>query len=153
MQLALGIGRRSVPAPLAPQGVVEVRARPIMHARARIDEALRPFDQRGEDIGSKGVDGEHMRQSVVGHPMTFLEADGGIVNDRIESAERVDLASDVLGAGDRRQIANDDGFGLGRGLLGVRRSRLVARMQDGADGPDRRDAGRPSNRGRRPNPR
>ena len=108
-----------------------MRARAIMHARAQIDEALRPFDQRCQDIGRERVDGEHMRQAVAGDAMTFLEADGGIVNDRIESAERVDLASDVLGGGDRRQIADDDGFGLGRGLPGVRRPGVVARMQDG----------------------
>ena len=63
--------------------------------------------------------------------MTFLEADGGIVNDRIESAERVDLPRDVLGGGDGGKIADDDGFGLGQGLPGVRGARLVARMQNG----------------------
>src|SRR5277367_2978593 len=105
VQLALGVGRRSIPAPLAPQDVVEMRARAIMHARAQIDDALRPFDQRGEDIGSKRVDGEHMRQAVAGDAMTLTEADRGIVNDRIESAERVDLLRNVLGGCDRHEIA------------------------------------------------
>ena len=36
-----------------------------------------------------------------------------------------------LAAGDRRQISDDDGFGLGHGLPGVLGARLVARMQDG----------------------
>ena len=47
-----------------------------------------------------------------------------------KTPERVDLGGDVLGRGDRGEIADDDGFGLGRGLLGVRRPGVVARMQD-----------------------
>ncbi len=108
-----------------------MRARAIMHARAQIDEALRPFDQRGEDIGRKGVRGEHMRHAVAVDAMAFLEADSGVVDDRVERPKRVDLPRDVLGGRDRSQIADDDGLGLGRGLPGIRRPGVVTRVQDG----------------------
>ena len=39
-------------------------------------------------------------------------------------------AGQVLGGGDAREIADDDRFRLGHGLLRVRRARVVARMQD-----------------------
>ena len=39
-------------------------------------------------------------------------------------------AGEVLGRGDAREIADDDRFGLGQGLLGVGSPRFVARMQD-----------------------
>ena len=44
--------------------------------------------------------------------------------------ERVDLGRQVLRGGDAREVADDDRFGFGQGLFGVRRSRVVARMQD-----------------------
>ena len=44
--------------------------------------------------------------------------------------ERVDLGRQVLRRGDAREVADDDGFGLGQGLLGVRGAGVVARMQD-----------------------
>src|ERR1700733_8564217 len=62
--------------------------------------------------------------------MTFAKADGGVVNNAIERTERVDLGGDLLGGGDRGEISDDDSFGLGQGLFGVRRARVVARMQD-----------------------
>ena len=62
-----------------------MRVGAVVHARAQIDEPLRPLDQRGEDIGSQRVDREHMRQAVGGDAMTFAEADGGVVDDRIET--------------------------------------------------------------------
>ncbi len=92
--------------------------------------SLRSFDQGGEDIGRKRVDGEDMRQAVAGDVMVFAKADTGVVDNAIERTERVDLRGDLLGGCDRGEIADDDGFGLGQGLLRVRRARVVARMQD-----------------------
>ena len=130
MQLALGVGGRSVPAPLTPKNIVEIRVRALVHARTQIDEALRPFDQHGQDIGRERVDGEDMRQAVAGQSMPFAIADGGVVNDGVEGAERVDLGRQVLGGGDAREVADDDSFGLGQGPFGVRGAGVVARMQD-----------------------
>ncbi len=71
-----------------------------------------------------------MRQAVAGDAMTLLEADSGVVDDGVEWAESVDLASHVLRGGDAREIADDDGLGLGQGLLRVRRPRVIASVQD-----------------------
>jgi hypothetical protein len=54
----------------------------MVHAGAEIDQPLRPFDQRGEDIGRERVDREDMRQAVGGDAVAFAIADGGVVNDR-----------------------------------------------------------------------
>jgi hypothetical protein len=43
-----------------------------------------------------------MRHAIARDAMAFAEADRGIVNDRIEWAERVDLARDIL---DGRDVA------------------------------------------------
>ena len=71
-----------------------------------------------------------MRNAVLGHPMTFAEADGGVVNDSIEAPERVDLGCQVLRSGDGAELADHDRFGLGQGFLCVRRAGVVARVQD-----------------------
>ena len=62
--------------------------------------------------------------------MAFAIADGGVVNDGVERAERVDLGREVLGGGDAGEVADDNGFRLGQGLFGVRRAGVVARVQD-----------------------
>ena len=62
--------------------------------------------------------------------MPFAIADGGVVNDGVERPKRVDLGREVLGGGDAREVADHDRFGLGQGLLRVRRARVAARMQD-----------------------
>ena len=70
-----------------------------------------------------------MRQAVAGDAMTFLEADGGVVNDRVEPAERVDLARDVPCAGDGLEVADDDRLGRGQGAFGVGRAGCVAGVE------------------------
>ena len=71
-----------------------------------------------------------MRQAVACRALPLAIADGGVVNDGVESAERVDLGRQVLRRGDARKVADDDRFGLGQGLFGVRGAGVVARMQD-----------------------
>src|SRR3984885_636421 len=104
MQFTLGIGRRSVPAPLLPEDIVQTGVRVVVHARAEIDQTLWPFDQRREDIGGKRIDRKDVRQTVDRDVVAFPIADGRIVNDRVEATERVDLCCDVPGAGDRLQV-------------------------------------------------
>ena len=153
VQLALAISCRSVPAPLAPQDIVEKFAfGSLVHARAQIDEALRPFDQRGQDIGRERVDGEDMRQAVARQAMPFAIADGGVVNARVERAEPVDLLCNVLGAGDAGEVADNDIFGLGQGRFRVHGARVVQGVKDDPVGLDPRKADRPSNQDRRTNP-
>ena len=71
-----------------------------------------------------------MRNAVPGQAMAFAEADCGVVNDRVEAPERIDLGRHVPGRGDRGEIAGHDRFGLGRGLPCVRGAGVVARVQD-----------------------
>jgi hypothetical protein len=111
MQFALGIGCRSVPAPLLPVDIVQMGVRMVVHARAQIHQSLGPFDQRSENIGRERVDRENVRQTVGRDVMAFPIADRGIVNDRVEATERVDLCCDVYGAGDRLQVTCYDRLG------------------------------------------
>ena len=71
-----------------------------------------------------------MRNAVLGHAMTFAEADGGVVNDSIEAPERVDLCGEVFRRGDGAELADRHRFRLGRGFLCVRGAGIVARVQD-----------------------
>ena len=66
-QLAVGIGRGAVPGAPSPGEIVEIGARAAVHAGTQIDEAIRPLDQRRQDIGREDIDGEDLRQSVFRH--------------------------------------------------------------------------------------
>ncbi len=130
MQLAFGVGPRPIPAPLAPEDVVHVGVCVLVHARAQIDQSLRPFDQCREDIGGERVDREDMRKAIGSGAAALPIADGGIVNGRIKMAAHVDLHGNVLGAGDRLQVADNDVCGLRQSSSGIVGARFVARMQD-----------------------
>ena len=71
----------------------------VVHARTQIDQSLWPFDQCREDIGGEHVDREDVRQTIDRDVVAFPIADGGIVDDRVEAAERVDLVGDDAGLG------------------------------------------------------
>ena len=71
-----------------------------------------------------------MRQAVGGEAMAFAIADRGIVDHRIEAAEFIDLGSNILGAGDGLEVADDDRLGLGQRAPGVFCAGGVAGMQD-----------------------
>ena len=79
MELALGIGRRAVAATLFPEDVVEIGVGVVMHAGTEIDEAFRPLDQRGQNVGRQCVDREDMRQTIGCDAMALPIADSGIV--------------------------------------------------------------------------
>ena len=93
------------------------------------DQALRTLDECGQDIGGQRVDREHVRQTVRGSALAFPKADGGIVNDRIETAEPVDLRRHIPGARDRLQITDHDRFSLRQRAPGVVRACSVARVK------------------------
>jgi hypothetical protein len=50
-------------------------------------------------------------QTVDRDVVAFPVADGGIMNNRVEATERVDLRCDVPGAGDRLQVTCYDRLG------------------------------------------
>jgi hypothetical protein len=132
VQLALGVRRRSVPPPLAPEDVVEVGIGMLVHAGAQIDQALRPLDQGRQDVGGERVDGEDLRQPIEGKAMRLLVADSGVVDDGVETAERVDLRRHVLGGGDGLHVSGDHRLGPRQRPPRIVRSLSIARMQNHA---------------------
>ena len=62
----------------------------MMHTRTQVDEAMRTFNHRGEDVSRERVDRENVRQSVAGHAIRFIVANGSIVDDGIEASQGVD---------------------------------------------------------------
>ena len=76
-----------------------------MHAGTEIDEAFRPLDQRGQNVGRQCVDREDMRQTIGCDAMALPIADSGIADHGIEAAERVGLGSNILCAGDGLDIS------------------------------------------------
>ena len=85
--------------------------------------------------------------------MAFAIANGGVVNHRVETAERVDLRSDISRARDRLQIASDNGFSLPQRLPGIVRAGFVARVQGDMMALLREKLARPSDPARLMNPR
>ena len=71
-----------------------------------------------------------MRQTIGRDVVAFPITDGGIVNDRVEAAERVDLGCDLSGAGDRFQVACYDSFGLRQCAFGVIGPGSVTSVED-----------------------
>ena len=70
-----------------------------MHARTKIDEPVWPLEQRGERIsGVEHIDGEDVRRAArrVDAPGLAI-ADAGVVDHRIEAAQRIDLVGDAPG--------------------------------------------------------
>jgi hypothetical protein len=57
---------------------------------AEIDESLRLRDQGCQGVGSNGVDREDMRETIFRlDSLRLLVADGSIVDDGVERAERI----------------------------------------------------------------
>ena len=85
-----------------------------VHAGTEIDQPLRPFDQGGQQIGRKRVDGEDMGKAVGGRDPPLAIADARVVDHRVEAAELVDLFGDAAGPGDGREVADHDIFYFGQ---------------------------------------
>src|SRR5262245_46455486 len=85
----------------------------LVHARAQVDQPLRSLDQSREDVDCERVDREDVRQAVGGEMVGLAIADSGVVDDGVETAERVDLRRNILDTGTGLQIAGDH-------LLGAR---------------------------------
>jgi hypothetical protein len=92
-----------------------------MKPRTRKRQEWRAFSSR--------VDGENMRQAIAGRAMGFTVADRGIVDDRVETSERVELPRQVVRFGDRLEVSDDDRLGLRQSALRVRRAGCAARME------------------------
>ena len=71
---------------------MERRIAVLVQKRTQVYQPSRAHYPRGQKIGSHGVHREHMREAVFClNPAWLAITDGGIVNDGIECAQRVDL--------------------------------------------------------------
>src|SRR5215472_1235727 len=83
-----------------------------MHAGTHIDQAIRSFDQRGQDVRRQYVDGEDVRHagrhvSSLRHAIT----DTCVVDHGVEAAEAVDTVRYGLCAADGGEIARNGVLG------------------------------------------
>ncbi len=114
-ELAFRIGLGAVPAPPRPQQVVHRRVGATVQAGAEIDEPRRSAHQGREHVGCQDVDGEDMRQAVLGRDAPrFLVADPDVVDDRVERTVPVGLFGDAAHVAEARQVAHDDAGRAGR---------------------------------------
>ena len=113
MKLALSVGRRTVPAALLPENVVDIGIGLVVHPRAEINKPLRAFDQCGQDIRGQRIDCEDMRETVLGEEVLLALTDRGIVNHRVEATKLVDSFRDRLGPCNGVKVALDYSLGSG----------------------------------------
>ncbi len=101
-----------------------------VHARAEVDEPAGPHHQGGQHIGRKDIHGPQLGQAVGGlHPARFAEAEGDVVDHRIEAPLPIRLTGDIAHGGQGRQIADQHRPRLRQGGLGVRGARRAAGVQ------------------------
>src|SRR5258705_1238241 len=109
MQLRVGVGLFSVPCASLPCQVLRGRIAVLVKHGAEIDESLRLRDQGCHDVGSNSVDREDMRETIFRlDSLRLLVADGSIVDDGVERAERIDLLCDLSSLGNCAEIADND---------------------------------------------
>jgi hypothetical protein len=91
-----------------------------VHARAQVDQPVRPFDQAGHQVGREHVDREDLGQAVRRlDPPHLTVADSGVVDDRVEAAGGVGLFGDLAHSGQVRQVPDEHAVGLRQGRPGV----------------------------------
>ena len=96
MQLRVGVGLFSVPCASLPCQVLKGQIAVLVKRGAEIDESPGLRDQGCQDVGSNSVDREDMRETIFSlDSLRLLVADGSIVDDGIECAERIDLLCDL----------------------------------------------------------
>ena len=89
----------SVPCASLPRQVFKGRIAVLVKHGAEINEPLGLRDQGCQDVGSNGVDREDMRETIFClDSLRLLVADGSIVDDGVERAERIDLAELIVNA-------------------------------------------------------
>jgi hypothetical protein len=102
-----------------------------MHARTKIDEPVWPLDQGGENIGSQHIDGEDVRRAARRVDASGLAiADAGVVDHRIEAAQRIDLVGDAPGLLNHGHVSKDRVRGARSCVQGGLGACAIAAMQD-----------------------
>jgi hypothetical protein len=130
VQFTFRIGGRAIPGAFLPDQVVQVCSGASVHAGAQINEAFGTVDQRSENVRSKRVDHENTRKALFSGTVSLAKADSGIVDHGVEDAEPVRLLSDDAGAGDAREIPDNDCASLWQCPARVVGPGLIARMQN-----------------------
>jgi hypothetical protein len=125
----------------------------MVHAGAQIDDPLGPLDQGGQNIGRQRVDREHMGQAVSGDAMAFAIADGGVVDQSVETAKLIDLGRYISSARDGFDVADRDRHGLGQFLASCFGRAWPCEREARRGGPCSRANRPPSGRGRRKIPK
>ena len=108
MELALAVRLHGVPAPLGPVDVPEGPGGYAVQPAAEVYEPVWAVDQRSEQVGGEGVDGEGLCVAVGGGGAGRLEVDAGVVDDRVHPADVVHLSGERPGLGHAGQVADDD---------------------------------------------
>src|SRR5580698_3852164 len=96
MELRIGVRLPPQPGPAGPRQVVQTRVSDLMQDRTQIHQPFWPRDQRCQDVGGNRIHSENMRQAVFSDNALWLAvADAGVVDDRIEGSELIDLIGHV----------------------------------------------------------
>jgi hypothetical protein len=102
-----------------------------VHAAAQVDEPVRTLDKRREQVRGEHVDGQHIGMAIDGGDLAILAvADAGVVDDRVEAAERVDLVGDRPGLSRATEVADSRIGHAGRRVPQVSRAADVTRVPD-----------------------
>src|SRR5215472_7381853 len=102
-----------------------------MHAGTHIDQSIRSFDQRSQDIRRQYVDGEDVRHA--GRHVSssrFAITDPCVVDDGVEAAEAVDTVRYGLCAADGGEIARDGILGAWRCCTRVAAALVISSVQN-----------------------
>jgi hypothetical protein len=84
----------------------------VVHAGADIDQPIRSFDQRCQDVGREHIDREDAGNSGLGlHPARLAIADARIVDYGVEATELIDLACYGRRPGDSAEVPGDSSLG------------------------------------------
>src|ERR1700723_20480 len=131
MQLRVGIGLFSVPCASPPCQVLKCRITVLVKHGAEINESLGLRDQGCQDVGSNRIDRQHMRETIFGlDSLRLLVADGSIVDDGVERAERIDLLCDLSSLSNCAEVADYDCLRLRYVPLGLLCAGLASGVQD-----------------------
>ena len=103
-----------------------------MHPGAQINQSLRSFDQRRQNVGREHIDSKDARNSGLHFHPPLAITDAGIVDYSIEAAELVDLVGNCSCPSDGGEVPGENSASAGCRREGVARAidimALVAAM-------------------------
>src|SRR4029077_1468683 len=112
-QLALRVSRRAAPGSLGSEQIVHTRTHAAMHAGAHINQSLRSFDQRRQNVGREDIHSEEAWNSGFHLHPSLARTNARIVDYSVEAAELVDLVGKCFCPSDGREVPRDNSSGTG----------------------------------------